>query len=138
MLARALRRRAALARRAIGVETLACWAVVEVHIHHGKKSLRILRVCRLVVSRLLFARRSARSEPSSHSAHRDGRRRSRGAGAGAGAGACGSSGRVVLAAAVEQRGELVTSRCAMVFNDTTANGTARADANAESVEEADR
>ena len=89
------------------------------------------------VSRLLFARRSARSEPSSHSAYRDGRR-PRGAGAGAGAGACDSSGRAVFAAAVEQGGELATSRCAVVFNDTTADGKARADANAESVEEADR
>ena len=104
MLARALWRRAALARRAIGVATLARWAVVEVHTHHGKKSRCVLRVCRLVVSRVLFARCSARSELSS-SAHRDGRRPRhgpRGAGAGAGAGACGLSGRVVLAAAVEQ------------------------------------
>ena len=100
MLARALRRRAALARRAIGVATLAHWAVVEVHIRHGKNPRSVTRVCRLVVSRLLFARHSVRSEPSS-SAHRDGRRPRC---AGAGVGACDSSGRVILVAAVEQGG----------------------------------
>ena len=92
--------------------------------------------CRVFSS--LAAPRGARSEPSS-SAHRGGRR-PRGAGAGMGAGACGLSGRVVLAVAVEQGGDLVTSRCAVVFNDTTTDGTARADANAnaESAKEADR
>ena len=48
----------ALARRAIGVATLTHWAVVEGHIRHGKPSRSVPRVCRLVVSRLLFARHS--------------------------------------------------------------------------------
>ena len=41
---------------------------------------------------------------------------------------------MVLAAAVEQGGALATSRCAVVFNDTTTDGTAHADANAESAD----
>ena len=68
MLVRALRRRAALARRAIGVATLARWTVVEVHIRYGKKSRRVPRVCRLVVSlrteRALVQRASRRATPS--------------------------------------------------------------------------
>jgi len=60
MLARTLWRRAALARRVIGAVALARRAVVEVtHFHRGKKPCRVPRVCRLVVSRLLFSRRSA-------------------------------------------------------------------------------
>ena len=46
--------------RAIGAVTPARRAVVYItHFHRGKKPCRVPRVCRLVVSRLLFSRRSA-------------------------------------------------------------------------------